>query len=352
MRNHFKFYARVLLAACLAAAALLVLGCSESERGKGEETPKPVEKVEATKPETLEKIKIGGPKNIAMLVIIADRKGFFSKAGANVDFEPVQTGKIAMDALISGDLDLGVLVDSNIAFIGYQKSADVQVIASISEKYDDAIIARKDKGITKPKDLVGKKVAYLPATTSHIYLARYLAEQQIDMNKLELRTMTPPAMQAAMLNGTVDAASVWQPFRYNVKKALGDKVVEFNSKDAYVAYALIAARAGTIEKHRDNIKKVINAVMLSEDWIKNNKDEGIAILAEELKMDKGVLASVWDEYKLTVRLDQGLLKLIEDEGKWISETQESFKGKPVPSYKAAVNPEILRDLSADRVTVP
>ena len=297
-------------------------------------------------------IKIGGPQNISLLVIIAEKKGFFSQASVQASYMPLQTGKIAMDSVISGDLDLGVLVDSNVAFIRYQPNADVKVVASITEKRDDAIVARKDKGIRSPRDLAGKNVAYLPATTSHIFLARFLKANKVDINKLDLVTMTPPAMQAAMLNGDIAAASVWQPFRYNISKELAGKIIEFKNTDVYGARAILAATSKKLSEHRDGIGKVLKALILAEEWMAGHEEEGLGILAAELKMDPQVLKAVWPEYRLHVQLDAPLLKLIQEEGAWIQQTQDGFKDKPVPSYSDIFAPEPLVAVAPDRVIMP
>ncbi|HYN23008.1 MAG TPA: ABC transporter substrate-binding protein, partial [Thermoanaerobaculia bacterium] len=76
----------------------------------------------------------GGPKNISMLPLIAERKGFFKAEGLNTRPNYLQTGKLAMDAVVSRDLDFGVLVDTNIAFVKFQEGADIRVVANIIKK--------------------------------------------------------------------------------------------------------------------------------------------------------------------------------------------------------------------------
>jgi NitT/TauT family transport system substrate-binding protein len=294
-------------------------------------------------------IRLGGPKNIAMLPIIADVKGYFRDEAVTVEYRPLQTGKIAQDALVSGDIDLGVLVDSNIAFIRFQGENDIRVVCTIQEKHDDALVARRDRGITKPTDLTGKKIGYLPATTSHIFLARYLAKQGVDINGVTLVSMSPPAMQAAVIRGDVDAISAWQPFRFNAMKELGGNGVEFNDESAYVAYALIAGRSRFFDARTDECKRVLRALLRAEEFVEKNTDEAIAILADKIPMERDALQAAWKEYRVRVRLDQGILKLVEEEGRWIAETQDGFKGKPVPDYSITFDATLLRNVAPDRV---
>lgn len=294
-------------------------------------------------------VRIGGPKNIAMLPLIAVRRGYFRDAGVSVKFEPLQSGKIAMDALNSGDIDLAVLVDSNIAFVRFQGGDDIRVICTIQEKYDDAIVARVDRGIREPGDLVGKRIGFVPATTSHMSLVRYLAFKGIDVGQVTLVPMTPPAMQPALIRGDVDAISIWQPFRYNVAKELGAGGVEFNDKAAYVAFALVAGRAEFLSKHRAECQKVFEALLRAEKFVNEDREEAVDILAEEIPMPHEALAAAWPEYDVRMRLDAALLRLLEEEGRWIKATQEGFADKEVPNYRTAIDDGLLKSVAPDRV---
>ena len=66
------------------------------------------------------KVSWGGPKNISMTPIIAAQKGYFKEEGLSIETKYLQTGKIAMDALLSKDTDFSVIVESKVALIKYQ----------------------------------------------------------------------------------------------------------------------------------------------------------------------------------------------------------------------------------------
>ena len=57
----------------------------------------------ASKGSALKPLVWGGPTNISMLPIIAQQKGFFQAEGLDVRPNYLQTGKVAMDAVVSGD---------------------------------------------------------------------------------------------------------------------------------------------------------------------------------------------------------------------------------------------------------
>ena len=151
------------------------------------------------------------------------------------------------------------------------------------------------------------------------------------------------------MTGDIEAGSIWQPYRYNVQKAMGDKVIQFNEKEIYKAYAIIAVRKEFAEKHGDIIRGFLRALIKAENFIRTNKSEAISILAKEMNIDPDVLSAVWDEYIIRVRLDNGLPSLVKEEGKWIKETQGGFEKKAVPSYDGVINASFLKEVDPNRV---
>lgn len=296
-------------------------------------------------------IKIGGPKNISMLPLIAKSKGYFKEKGIDVEFVPIQTGKIAQDSLISGDIDVAVLVETNIAFMAYRGIQDIKVLATIEAKTDDAIVARADRGIKQVSDLLGKKVGYLPATTSHVYLSRLLKKHNIREDQLELLSMPPPSMQAALINGDIDAMSLWQPFRFNAINSLKDKSIEFNDSEVYKAYALLASKEDYISNHKDELKLVLEALMEAEKFVINNPAEAINILSNNIPINESILTKFWSEYDLQVKLEADLDLILLEEGNWIRSTQKGFLDKEIPDYSKSIDASILNEIDSKRVTV-
>lgn len=292
---------------------------------------------------------IAGPRNLCMLPIIAEERGFFEAEGVSCRFEPLQTGIIALNALHSGDIDFAVPVDVNIAFVKYEGASPMRIIATIQEKIDDAVLARRDHGISSPNDLRGKTIAYLPATTSHVFLWRYLQRHGIDFDDVNLRKMTPPAMEAAIVTGAVDAVSVWQPYRYNALKRLGDQAIVLDDDSLYTVYAALVVREDALDEHRDAYERVLRALFQAEEFARTNQLEAIESLSGILEMTPEALAATWDQYRLRVRLDDAVLATIEEEGEWIKATEKDYEDRSLPDFSDLLLPDILRDLDPNRI---
>jgi NitT/TauT family transport system substrate-binding protein len=304
----------------------------------------------ASKGSALKPLVWGGPTNISMLPIIAQQKGFFQAEGLDVRPNYLQTGKVAMDAVVSGDLNFGVIVETNVAFVKFQEGADVKVIASVMRKHDDAIMARRDKGIRTPKDLEGKTLALVPGTTSHRFADLFVDFYKLDRKKIQFLSLTAPSIQASVLNGSIPAGSVWEPYRYNVQQALDGKLVQFNDPRIYTAYGLLAVRGDFAKAEPARIRSFLKALIRAEAFVKDHREEAIAILAKEMQMDPSVLTAIWGEYELSVQADEGLLNVFVSTGQWAKATQKGLDAKPVPAYTDVLDLSFLRQADAARTT--
>lgn len=140
-------------------------GCKQSANHQSADMPKETSatKVNLTAPQTAYSIP----------TIIALEKDFFKENGLDVTVNYVKTGKIAMDDLLAGKADFSNIVETNIAFAGFN-NAPITVLCNFEKVYDGVIVARRDKGITKPQDLKGKKLGIILATTSQVFADRFL----------------------------------------------------------------------------------------------------------------------------------------------------------------------------------
>ena len=292
---------------------------------------------------------MGGSKNIGIVPLIALKKGYFAEQGLNVEYQEIQVGKLAMDALVAGKIDVGFLMDMNIAFGGFQ-DAPIRVIASIVKRGDDAIIYRKDSKIDKALDLKGKKIGYYPGTASHAFLDRFLK-----LNKLTMKDITPvilqiSAMQPAIEGGQVDAVACWQPWCQNILNTLSDKVGIFkNTASIYPSEGLLATRTDILEKRPEDLKKMLTALIKAEKFIKENPAEAQNIMAEQMHLSPDMMHQIWPDMGPAIELTPSILTLVQQHGAWITDSMDDFKGQILPDYKKFFDPSLLKQIDPKRV---
>ena len=325
MQNRRKFIKTTGMAL---AAGGLALGAPAIVRGQGT------------------KVRLAIGRNVwGALGHIAYGKGFFKDEGLDVEMSYIQGGRFALEAVLSGSAEFGGIVEVNIAYIAFAGVRNFISPANIVSSTSSAIIARKSSGISKPSDLKGKRLALSPAMTSDIYARRVLQKYGMTEKDVELVKVMPLAMQGTMAADGADAASIWQPFVYNIERQLGDDAIIFKDPDVYTGYEMYAVGRDYAEKNPEIVKSVLRASRTAENFAKENREEAQEVVAREIRLDVEIVAGIWDEFDMRVELDkQTMTTDVTRIGKWIVETQPDYLGKPLPDYSEYFDTTYLDEL--------
>jgi len=296
----------------------------------------------------LTKTTLATSKNMwCTLSLIANEKGYFKQEGLDVDVKYLEAGRYCMDAVVSGSADFGNVVEVNVGYLGFTGNENVSIIGTIVSSTSSAIVARKSSGISKPEDIKGKRFALSPGTTSDIFANRFLAKYKFSTKDVDLRKIQPLAMQGAVVAKEIDAASTWQPFVYNISKAIGNDAVVFKDPEIYVGYENIAVRRDWATKNTETVKAFLRAIKRAEDFVRNNLDEAQKTISTTINLDLEIVKATWDEYNITLTLnDKTLVNDITAIGKWINQTQEGYKDKALPDYQKYVDRTYLDALAS------
>jgi ABC-type taurine transport system substrate-binding protein len=104
------------------------------------------------------------------LLQIAAAKGYFAEEGLSVALAPVSHGRVALDLLARGEADLALAADVPFV-ISVLKGEHLGIAATvISAANEMAVIARGDRDIAAPHDLLGKRfgVTFVCVRRSHL----------------------------------------------------------------------------------------------------------------------------------------------------------------------------------------
>jgi NitT/TauT family transport system substrate-binding protein len=319
--------------------SLLLLGAVLIWKFRDNTQPKEAVRVNLTVPQTAYSIP----------TIIAVEKGFFKENNLDVTVNYVKTGKIAMDDLLGGKANFANIVETNVAFAGFN-NPNIKVLCNFEKVYDAAIVARKDKGIASETDLKGKKIGVMLATTSQVFAEWFLEKHGVSKNDVTMVNLLPAALQSGIIEGSgVDAISLWQPYIYNVQKALGENAITFKGNEIFTGYMNLAGNADFIAKNKDAVNGLLKGYIQAEEFIKTNKAESIEIIARVLSLDKTVVESIWDEYEFRISLSKELLDATIAEANWIITSQKDFEGKQLPDYSKYFDGSYLKTLDESRV---
>jgi ABC-type nitrate/sulfonate/bicarbonate transport system substrate-binding protein len=300
----------------------------------------------------------GSPKKItiaystasnAMLMYIAFAKDYFAQEGLNADPQPHDFGKPALQAVIDGKADIATVGDTPIvlAVMNGKKIMTLAVIQTANK--NEAIVARRNRGIAKPSDLKGKKIGITLGTTGHFFAKAFLFANGIDTKHIKIIDMKPDEMSAALATGKVDAVSTWNPTLMQLMKKLGNEGIIFFNESLYTEHFCVVAGQEYVMKNPEAIKKVMRALLKAETFAREHPEESRRFVAEFIKTDKVTLDETWDILTLRVTLDQAFIIDLEDQTRWAIKYRLAAR-RDMPNYLdfiytdglTAVKPEAVR----------
>ena len=141
---------------------------------------------------------------------VAQADNTFAKAsGATVDWRKFDSGSSIVRALASGDVQIGNLGSSPLAVAATQQ-VPIEVFLLASKLGNSEALVVK-KSISKPQDLIGKRIAVPFISTTHYSLLSALKHWGIKPGQVQIINLQPPAIIAAWQRGDIDGAYGWAP---------------------------------------------------------------------------------------------------------------------------------------------
>jgi NitT/TauT family transport system substrate-binding protein len=158
-----------------------------------------------------EKVSLGISKSfLSIPVYIAKEKGFFSDEGIEIIIKEYGSGKLATKSMFNGEVDISTVADIPVVFNSFKRQ-DFCVFATFTTSYHFvSLLTRNDTGIKTGADLKGKRIGANKGTSSHFYLAVFLADNQLSASDVEIIHYKTIELPNALKNNEVDAISVWQ----------------------------------------------------------------------------------------------------------------------------------------------
>lgn len=223
---------------------------------------------------------------------LGQQRGFFKTRGLELTMESGQGGAAIVPGVVSGQFQFGF---SNITSLLIAQTRNVPIkavangVASTGKAGADfgAVVVRRDSPVTKPADLVGRKVAINTlkniADTTVRETVRKAGGDPAGIGFVE---MPFAAMPAAVENGQVDAAWAVEP-TLSTLTAAGGRVVAWPFVDTAPELTVAAyfTSAKLLADDPELVKRFTEAVDESLAYADAHPDEVRAVLGTYTKID-------------------------------------------------------------------
>ncbi len=235
---------------------------------------------------------------------IAMSQGFFEQEGIEIELTNGAGSDKVMTALLSGSADVGLLGPEATIYVYNQGKEDyVQMFAQITKRDGSFLMAREpDPGFTwdkvKGKYIIGGRKGGVPEMTLEYVLKRHGIVPGKDVH---VDTSIQFAlMPGAFKGGLGDFVTAFEPVASQLEKeGAGYIVASLGKESGEIPYTGLAATKSYIQKNRDVVQKITNAVYRGQIWAENHTPSEIAneILRHFPDTDLELMKTVAERYK-------------------------------------------------------
>lgn len=136
---------------------------------------------------------------------VAVDKGFYAKHGLDVNVEQGRGTEQGFRYLATGRAQFGFLDIGSMITLRSREQIKVKALACVYQRAPHTVFFIEGRGISKPKDLEGKTIAYSAGDSPKLLFPAFAAANGIDESKIHWLAVDPNSKNAVLLNHTADA---------------------------------------------------------------------------------------------------------------------------------------------------
>lgn len=280
-------------------------------------------------------------------VYIAHDKGFFEQEGLQVTLRHYWVGKDALEAVMQGKADFCTVAETPIVLAALGRQP-LSILATISDsKQFMKIIARKDRGISRPGDLRTKRIGVSPGTNAEYYLATYLLFNGIPEGDVQVVPIKPERTADALLRGDIQAAVTWEPHLEKQRKALGANAVTLENRNIYQMFWNLVSSKEYVKKNGETISRLLRALLRAQHYIEEGHKREIQVITAAYIGDYGFQPS---DFNFDLRLGESLLLALEEQERWAIANRLSGR-KDAINFLRFIDVQGMESAAPDSVTL-
>jgi NitT/TauT family transport system substrate-binding protein len=141
-------------------------------------------------------------------------RGYFRGEQLNVTIDPAAEPAEPITRVATGLYDMGIAdINLLIKYRDQNPNSPVMAVFIVYNKPAYAVVGRKSRGVTKPKELEGKKLGAPVADIAFSHWKLFAKVNEIDLSKVIIENVGFPVREPLLQNGQVDAVT---GFSYSV----------------------------------------------------------------------------------------------------------------------------------------
>ncbi|HAS6348553.1 TPA: ABC transporter substrate-binding protein [Vibrio vulnificus] len=271
--------------------------------------------------------------------LIAHDLNIFKKHGLDIEMVPCFGGVKCAEMMFGGQVDYATASESVVMFSSFKRQ-DFSVLASFVESDNDLkLFALRESGIQTLNQLHDKKVGVVKASSSEFFLdAMIMLSQNSQLNVI--KTYLPPTeISQALINGEVDAISIWEPYGYQLQTSDTHPVIDLSVRGIYhLSFNLLSLKS-TIHDYQSESERLLMALRDALIWMNEHPIETQQRVAQHLNVPIGQLSWTWEDYVFRLALSNGLLSNLQIQARWALDS--GLVSGSMPDYRKLLDRTML-----------
>jgi NitT/TauT family transport system substrate-binding protein len=141
------------------------------------------------------------------LVLLPEDKGYFKGEGLELTIDDAASPLEPITRVAAGSHDMAIAdINALIRYRDQHPAAPIKAVFMVYNKPAYAIVARKSRGVTEPKELEGKKLGAPPAGSTIAQWPLFAKLNAIDVAKVAIENIGIPVRAPMLAAGQIDAA--------------------------------------------------------------------------------------------------------------------------------------------------
>jgi len=233
--------------------------------------------------QSLQTVRIGvDPYTTGTQTWVAKDQGLFEKYGVDAQVTMFATGIESLDAVLTGRTDIGVGLDFPTTL--RMQSRQLTVLAAVFASTPGWHKLAVSDQIKTPQDMVGKKFGIATGTAQNLVTVKYLENQGISADQVELVPFESLLEIVASLKARrLDAAFVWADGVKQATETSGFSILTDDSEAALNQSGYVSANTGFATNNREAVVGVLKALEEATAFIEANPQQAAEIVASNTK---------------------------------------------------------------------
>lgn len=221
--------------------------------------------------------------------------GYYSEEGLEVELITMG-GAVTINSLVSGDVHIATLVDATLS--AALRGAPLRILFSSYQRTMLWLYSKPE--INDVRSLKDKRVAVSNlGSATGLFLLEILKRNGLDARR-DLVTIgmgSPPTRYTALVNGSVDAAMLTEPYNFMAEEKGFRELVSFPKEDLVLLSGSVSVREQTLQSERDMIEKFIRGTLKGLLYARENRSGTISVLTRMMKVNDKLATKIYDLFR-------------------------------------------------------